>query len=190
MAGEKGRGAKASPIATLAKQTRHLVGDARGAALIEFAMIAGPLFALLIAIVETSIVFLAQQSLETAAEAAARTLMTGQAQKANLTQAQFKASACAVLPPPLKCSNLMIDVETASTFSAVDTTKPTISYDSSGNVSNTWNYTPGGAQSIVIMRLLYVWPVSLGPLGFNLANSGTGKRLLVATSVFQTEPYA
>ena len=66
---------------------------------------------------------------------------------------------------------------------------PTITY-SGGNVSNTWSYTTGSAGDIVIVRVMYLWPIATGPLGFNLGNQGSSnKRLLVATSVAKSEPY-
>lgn len=164
--------------------------DARGNTLIEFAMVAAPLFALMLAIIETSIVFFAQQGLETATEAAARSLLTGQAQQAALTQAQFKQTACAALPGFLDCSRLMVDVQSASSFSAVSTTRPTITFDSNGKVTNTFNFTTGGAGDIVIVRLMYIWPLPTGPLGFTLDNLPGSQRLMVATSVAKTEAYS
>ena len=43
--------------------------------------------------------------------------------------------------------------------------------------------------SIVVLRVLYQFPVIPGPLSFNLANLSNGARLLMATSVFEVEPY-
>lgn len=176
-----------------AQRTRgrtDLASDARGATLVEFALVAAPLIALLLAILQTSFVYFAQQSLETTAEAASRILMTGQAQQGGYNQAKFKQSVCGVLSIPLQCSNLMIDITQAATFSGANTGKPTITYDKYGNITNTWSYSPGGARTIVVLKLMYIWPVQVGPLNFDLSNSGNGKRLLVATSVFETEPYS
>lgn len=172
-----------------ARQWRALARDERGATIIEFALVAAPFVALLLAILQTSIVFFSQQTLESSAERTARQLMTGSAQTSGTTQANFKATACKNLPRFMKCANLMIDVQNADKFSAVDTSMPTLTYDSSGNVTNSWKFAPGGAGSIVIMRTMYQLPIVVGPLGFDLSNMGRGKRLLIATSVFKTEPY-
>jgi hypothetical protein len=64
-----------------------------------------------------------------------------------------------------------------------------LTFDANGNVTNQWSWSPGQAGSIVIMQLMYQWPISLGPLGFNLANLSNGKRLLISTVAFKTEPY-
>jgi Flp pilus assembly protein TadG len=161
----------------------------RAATILEFALISAPFFALLIAILETSLVFLGQQGLETAGESAARLITTGQAQQNSWTAAQYKTQVCKQLPPFLNCTNLMIDVQTAASFSDAGTGTPTITY-SGGNVSNSWKYQVGGAGDIVIVRLMYLWPIATGPLGFNLGNQSGNKRLLVSTSVAKTEPYS
>ena len=57
-------------------------------------MVAAPFLALVFAILETSIVFFAGQTLETAAADSARLIMTGQAQSQGLSQAQFKTEVC------------------------------------------------------------------------------------------------
>lgn len=167
----------------------RLLADTRGAAVMEFGLIAIPLAALMVAILQTSLVFFAQQTLETTAEKSVRQLITGQAQKASLTKTAFKTAVCAKLPAFMKCANLYVDVQTAPSFAAISTTAPTITFDSSGNVTNAFAYSPGGAGSINIVRIMYAWDAQAGPLGFDLATMSNKKRLLYATSVFKTEPY-
>lgn len=159
----------------------------RAATALEFALVSIPFFGLLIAILETMLVFFAQQSLETAGEAASRLVMTGQPQLGGWSQSAFKTQVCKQLPSILGCSNLMIDIQTAASFSDANTASPTITYDSSGNPKT--SYVIGSAGDIVIVRLMYKWPIVTGPLGFNLANQSGSKRLLISTSVAQTEPY-
>lgn len=169
--------------------TRPLAGDERGVAVIEFALIATPLIALMIAIIQTSMTFFAQQTLETATEKATRTLFTGSAQSSGSTQAQYKALVCSKLPVFMKCANLLVDVQSASSFSSATLTAPTITYDSNGNVTNTFKFTPGTAGSINVVRIMYIWNTQKGPLGFDLSTMSNGNRLLLATSVFKVEPY-
>lgn len=173
-----------------ASAARLLIADHRGAAILEFAFVAAPLMALLMAILVTSTVYFAQQGLETATEATARVLMTGTAQSNGYSASQLKQAACNALPPYMKCSSLMVDVQSASSFSAISTAAPTITFDSHGNVSNNFSYTPGNSGDIVIIRLMYIWNLPTGPLGFNLATLGNGQRLLVSTSVARTELYS
>lgn len=164
-----------------------LIRDERGATIVEFALVAPAFLALLFAILVTMLVFFAQQALETAGEAAARLIITGQAQQNGWSASQYKTQICKQLPPVLSCSKLMVDVQTVASFSAASTATPTITYDSSGNPIT--SYQAGGASDIVIVRLMYLWPTVTGPLGFKLSNKTGNNRLLVATSVAQTEPY-
>lgn len=175
---------------SLSALLRSRYRDARGTAVIEFALVAAPLFALMIAIFETGLTYFTQEALETAAEQAARSLMTGQAQSAAQTQAQFTAAACKGLPAYMNCNNLIVDVETAPSFAAINTNPPTITFDNNGNVTNHWSFSPVSGDNIVILRLMYLWPVANAPLGFTLANASSTQRLLIATTVFKAEHYA
>jgi hypothetical protein len=80
-------------------------------------------------------------------------------------------------------------VQSAGTYSSINTAPLTLTYNSSGAVTNTFNYSPGAAGDIVILRVMYNWPVIASPLLPGLANQSNGDRLLVGTSVFKNEPY-
>lgn len=174
--------------AALRRSLDGMRDDRRGATIIEFALVSMPLFALLIAIIQTSLVFFAQQALDTTSEKAVRSLVTGSVQKTNMTAAQYKAQVCTKLPMFMKCANLMVDVRAVNGFSAADTSTPTITYDAAGNPNNL-SFSPGDSSRITIVRLMYVWDVAPGPLGFDLSTLSRGKRLMVSTSVFKAEPY-
>jgi Flp pilus assembly protein TadG len=159
-----------------------------GAAAVEFALVAAPFLALIFAILETALVFFASQTLESAASNAGRLIMTGQAQTAGYSQADFKTAVCNYLAGGLfNCANgVYVDVETYSTFSSINTTPPVT--NGQLNTAN-MNYVPGGPGDIVVVRLYYQWPIYVSLLGDNLSNLNGGNRLLVATSVFRNEPY-
>jgi Flp pilus assembly protein TadG len=161
-----------------------------GAAAVEFAVIATPLFALIIGILQIGVIFMAQQQLETAVEKSARTVLTGQAQQGALTQSQFASALCANLTLLFRCADLMVDLRSANAFSAADTSAPTLTYDAAGNVANAWSFQMGTAGTIMVLRVMYRFPVVGGPMSFGLANLGNGKRLLMSTAVFQVEPYS
>jgi Flp pilus assembly protein TadG len=159
-----------------------------GTAAVEFAIVSTPFVALILAVVQVGLIIYASQSLQTAAAAASRLILTGQAQGQNMSQSQFNEAVCggATL---FTCSGLMVDVRTYRSFSGADTSMPTLTYSSTGSVTNTWQYNPGGPGDIVVLRLMYRWPVFLGPLGLNLSNIGGGYRLLMAVRAFKNEPY-
>jgi Flp pilus assembly pilin Flp len=158
-----------------------------GAAAVEFGIVIAPFLAMLFAILETALVFFAGQTLETAVSDSARLILTGQAQTGNLTQATFKDAVCAKVDGLFNCaSGMTVDVQKYTTFSSVDLSRPV---DADGNVKPGL-YDPGGPCEIVVVRLIYQYPIYLAFLGFNLADMSGHKRLLVATSVFRNEPYS
>ena len=166
----------------------RLWSNNRGATAVEFAMVAIPLITLIFASLQIAIIFFFDQALQTAAQKAARQLMTGSAQTANMTQSQFQAVVCANLPSQFQCPNVMVDVESAQSFPTINTAPIALTY--SGNtVTNVWNYSPGNPGDIVIMRAMYDWPVVGGPLALGLANQPDGGHLLIATAVFKNEPF-
>jgi len=167
---------------------RRFIRQQDGTTAIEFSMVALPFLALIFAILETALVFFAGQTLEAAAADSGRLIMTGQAQTAGFSKDDFKTAVCARLAGGLfDCSNgVFVDVKTYANFSDVNTNSPI----NNGQFDTTkMNYDMGKQGSIVVVTLYYQWPIYVSLLGSNLANLSSGKRLLVATSVFRNEPY-
>jgi Flp pilus assembly protein TadG len=161
--------------------------DERAAAAVEFSLVAVPLLGLILAALQLSIMFFAGQILQSATTNAGRQLMTGQAQTAGLSAAQFGQLVCKPISSLFNCSNMMVDVESASSFATVNTAPPVLTF-SNGKVTNTWPYSPGAAGTVVIVKVLYDWPV-FGPAGLGLSNQPDGGHLLIAVTVFKNEPF-
>jgi Flp pilus assembly protein TadG len=157
-----------------------------GAAAVEFALVALPFFALTFAILETALVFFANQTLQAAAADSGRLIMTGQAQTASYSASDFKTQVCNRIYGLFDCSGGMtVDVKTYTTFGSVNTTAPVSNgqFDSSKT-----GYTLGGPSCIQVVTLYYQWPVFLPML--SLSNLSGNNRLLQATAVFKNEPYS
>ena len=159
-----------------------------GAAAIEFALVAAPTIALLLAILQIGIIYFAEEALESAVEQTARLVLTGQAQSQGLTQTQFGQALCNNSPGLFTCGGFMVNLQPATSFATASTGAPTLTYDAHGNVTNVWQYNPGNPGDIMVMQVMYQWPVFLGPLGLNLSNLSNGTRLLMSTAVFRNEP--
>jgi Flp pilus assembly protein TadG len=159
-----------------------------GAAAVEFGLVAVPFLALVFAIIETALVFFAGQALETAGTDSARLIMTGQAQTSGFDQKKFKDAVCGKVYGLFNCSGgLHVDVKKFPSFANVDLSKP---IDSKGNLNTSnFGYEPGGPGDIVVVRLMYQWPVYVSLLGLNLADMAGNKRLLMTTVAFRNEPY-
>jgi len=183
---------------TAGKRRRNRFGafikDRKGATAVEFALIATPFLALIAALIQTFLIFFAQSQLESAVRKSGRQILTGQVQSqdASLTQTQataaFHQTVCNNGASLFTCAGLMVDVQVASQWSSANTGVPTLIYDSNGNVTNTWQFNPGSAGDIVVVRVMYLWPVFFGPIAFNMANQANGSRLIMASAAFQNEP--
>src|ERR1700712_855708 len=115
----------AGSTAALRKALRRLRRNRRGSAPVEFALVAPVFFALLFAIIETAIIFFASQVLETVTQDSARMIMTGQAQSAAYTQAQFKSYICGRIVALFDCTNgIYVDVQSYNAFSTVNIADP------------------------------------------------------------------
>jgi Flp pilus assembly protein TadG len=170
------------------------IKNEKGATAVEFALVAAPFLAVIAALIQTFLVFFAQSVLENAVRASGRQILTGQVQLqdaslgAAAAQTNFKNTVCNNAKVLFSCTALMIDVRVASNWSSTNTVMPPLTYDTNGNVSNTWQFNPGNAGDIVVVRVIYLWPVFFGPIAFNMANQPNGTREIMASAAFQNEP--
>jgi Flp pilus assembly protein TadG len=177
------------------RRFRH---DRRGSLAVEFSLVALPFFALLFAIIETSIVFFASQVLETGIQDAARQLYTHQLQDRNLSaaqaQADFQKDLCDRVKVLFTCSDaapIPVDVRFYPPGATIVINDPITSgnFDPSGLV---FQLPPTCSVSTVVVRGFYQWPLVVTGLGYNIANiargSSSSKRLLGASSAFRVEP--
>lgn len=177
-----------------------------GATAVEFALISIPFLGLLFAIFETAFVFFATQGVEAAVNDAARLVMTGQVQynAAITSSSSFKtniicnpaAPKVRILPSFIPCSALILDIRTAASFAAANT-----SMDFINNPSET--FCTGARGDIMVVRLVYPMPVYLSFLAMrsmaatdivvNTAGQtmykGSMKHMLMGTAVFRNEPF-
>jgi Flp pilus assembly protein TadG len=159
-----------------------------GATVVEFALVAAPFFALMFAIIETALLFFADQTLDTAVSSVARLIRTGQAQEAGMSADAFKTAICDQMGGLLNCSTgLKVDVRKYTDFDSISLATPV---DADGNLKVTENYDAGQGGDIVVVRAYYEWPVFVPLLDSYLANMPDGTHLLVATAAFRNEPFA
>jgi Flp pilus assembly protein TadG len=191
---------KRDPPGMFRNLSRHLRRRARtvarfclsrgGTTAVEFALIAPPFLALLIAILQVTSFLFAQQALQTAVVAAGRLILTGQVQNANLSQSDFQTDdVCPLLPALFTCTNLYVNVQTYTDFAAASTTIPSLTISSSGAVSGTGAYSLGGPGEVMVLQLVYPWKIITGPLGALLPNFSNGYSEIMGITAFRVEPY-
>jgi Flp pilus assembly protein TadG len=171
------------------RSCRQFAISKKASAAVEFGLVAAPFFALLMGLFQTALVFFAGRVLDVTTLQASRYILTGEAQNANYTQSQFATYVCNNTFALFTCANFMINVNISDSFADANTSLPTLTFNNKGAVTNTWTYAPGGPNDIVVVQVMYQWPVVGGPLGFTLSNLSNGNRLLMSTTVFKNEPY-
>ena len=179
-------------------RTREISRFARaseGATAVEFAIIGPAFLATLIAVLQTCVFMFAQAVLQNAATEAGRYFLTGQAQNNNCTATQIINGGCGsgalaqgVCPAAMfNCSNMYLVVQNYSSFSSASTSAPAM-YNGTTPITS-YTYSPGSAGDIMVVQLIYAWPVIGGPLGFSLSNLPNNAAEIVGVSAFKVEPY-
>lgn len=164
--------------------------DERGVTAIEFGLLALPFFTIIAAILETAIMFLAGQVLDSAVEDASRMIKTGRAQAANYTIANFRTLMCGYTFNLFDCNQIKIKVAKITNFTST-TTSSTV--QTCNTTTCTWNFTEafaaGAGRDVIQVFAYYRWPLLINLPYFNLKNQPDNYRLLGATRVFRNEPF-
>ena len=179
----------------------RLLRDARGATAVEFGLVALPFLALLGAIIQVAFMIWAQQNLDFVFQRTIRTVFTGTFQQqypqslpAATLLSDLQSAMCGSGSSPnvfvFNCAGVKLDLTIASSFANSTPAYPVNA--STGNWNSTFgtNYTCAAPGSIVIATAAVKFPVFFGLLNAGLSNFADGSKLLMATAVFRTEPYA
>jgi Flp pilus assembly protein TadG len=177
-----------TPIKCVRCNVCRFAAAQQGATVVEFALIAPAFLAMIFAILQTTLFLFAQQTLQNAAVQAGRLFMTGSAQTGGLTQSQFAADVCPMVSTLFTCSKLQIDVSTYTSFGSASTAAPALC-DSNGNLITTGAYSAGTQGQIMVVQLVYPWPIFGMPIGSMLSNVCKGTTEVMGVTAFRVEPY-
>jgi Flp pilus assembly protein TadG len=154
---------------------------------VEFALIAPAFLGLLIALFETAVFLFAQMALQTAAVQAGRYFMTGQVQNGGWSATTIQNKICPTIQALFNCNNVIVIAQNYASFAAANTSAPQLYKN--GQPITTWTFNPGVPGDVVVVQLVYQWPVVSAPLGFVLANLPNGAAELMGVTAFRVEPY-
>jgi Flp pilus assembly protein TadG len=171
-------------------QRKSLRRDTRGATMIEFAILAPIFFAILAAILETSVQYFAAQVFESGVYDASRNIRVGMAQREGWTAVEYKNDVCSRLYGLFgNCSDLLVTVQQVSDFKSVSYSVP-LDFNCKENCKWTKadSWSPGGSSSVVIVQAYYRYP-SILRLPFAANALGDGRTLISAATVFRNEPF-
>jgi len=149
----------------------------------EFALVAPIFIVVIYATVQCALIYICNAYLETAAEEAARQVLTNQ--DTSLDVAHFKAAVCAKMPALFNCVSVMVGLQPASQNCSIGTAAP--AFKSDGSLQNTLPYQQPTPGQIGVLQVMYQWPVLGLPLGVTFANLGNGTYLMMSTQVFMVE---
>jgi len=184
---------------------RRMRADAnKGSVAIEFAMLAPIFLLILMATIETGVIFFAQTTLQNAVNDAARLVKTGQTacftqdssgKCQGITADQFRKQICDEVIALLHVcnkdssgnSNLQFDVNAYSAgFGGVTNSSP---LDTNGDLPNLTAFNTGQACDVVLVRAFYRWPIITPFLNVLLSNMSGSDHLLSTAAAFRSEPY-
>lgn len=169
----------------------HVIGsfqrDRKGATAVEFAMIAGPFFFFLMALIEIAAVFFASTVIENAVLESAREIRTGQVQAGGMDADGFREAVCERVEVIADCARLEFDVRVFQDFDAVAPTDP---LNGDGELDpDSMGFDPGDAGDIVMVRVFYRWPLLMPNFFGRLSNLPGNERLITSATVFRNEPW-
>lgn len=169
-----------------ARATGRISSDKRGVTMVEFGLVALPFFTLLFFILEMGMSLFAGQLIENATIDAARLIRTGQAQQNGFDAGAFKQQVLNRLSGiPFSAERLSIDVEKLDDFSQFRGDPLVID----GELQDNFTYDHGEAGDIIIVRVIYRWPLVTSFMRLDYSDLNSGDRLLVSTSIFRNEPF-
>ncbi|PDT02495.1 pilus assembly protein TadG [Rhizobium chutanense] len=166
---------------------RRLVGDHKGAAAIEFAILALPLFIMLFGIIEVSLMFFVNSALDASVHKISRMIRTGEAASSKITLAGFKAKICDDMLLTFDCSSgLVVKVNVLSDMSAAASTDP---IDNSGNLTVTETYDIGKGSDYILVQVFLPWTAVVNFFSLSSAQLSDGRYLLGSAALFRNEPF-
>jgi Flp pilus assembly protein TadG len=178
------------PIAALSRRLRAFWRDERGATAIELGILAVPFFALVGAMLETALVFLASQTLDSGVQDASRFIRTGQVQAiTGYNLADFQAAICDRLFGLFNCNNLKIVVSTVDNFASATVPSTPLDPTDPTKWTITPAFNPGTGSSVIMVQVYYKWPTFMNFGGFRLGSSADGTYLMSTVRVFKNEPF-
>ena len=178
-------------LAGVSRLGRKLAGDETGSPAVEFALVFPIFIGVVLATLQAGSIFLVKAFFESAAEEAARIVLTNQTDASTFTAAQFKTAVCGQLTALFDCSQVTLELEPVPAGTTnLSALLPT--FDATGKVVGTPTVDVGSNSAVsgtdMLLVVMYPWPVYGGPLGLNFANMGNGKMLMTSTQVFRIEP--
>ncbi len=158
-------------------------GAKEGTTSVEFAFIGLPFLLLLFAMLEVSLVFMADINVLHATADTARKVRT--LQDGINTPDKFKADVCSqVIFIPNCLSKLQVEVKAYSDFDSINNEDP---LNDDGALKDDFIFNIGGPGSVITVRTFLVWDIFAKLPDIGLGNLPNGDRLIQGFAAFRNE---
>ena len=169
------------------RKKRGIIENSSGVVAIEAALLFPVLFFLLLAILETTYVFVIAIVLEGATSEAGRQVKTNSFQASATPQDRqdsFNETLCNNMFGLISCNELNVDVRNFTQFSGINPPPFDPNPDGEGN-----EFLPGNPGDIVLVRVLYKYKFITPMLGTALMDqTGANFKSIMSNIVFRNEP--
>lgn len=151
-------------------------------------MVGVPFILMIVGIIEMALMFTTQSLLQESTFTASRLIRTGQLQQngGGNPEEIFRDAVCDFARVLIPCADIQFQVKQLPSFADADDMPP--QFDINGNLQDT-GFDPGEENDVVLIRVVYNYPIITPLMQPMLTNTGTTKRRMISTIVLQTEPY-
>jgi Flp pilus assembly protein TadG len=168
------------------KSTSKFVGDRKGSAAIEFAILALPFFVVIFAIAEIAVMFFVDSGLDAALHKAVRQVRVGVAKTGSWDATKFKDVVCGELSYSFDCATkLKVRATVVTDMSSIVKTSPI----SGGNLAVTEDFNLGDSGSYVLVQAFLPWNPVFKLYSISSAQLSDGSYVLGSAELIKNEPF-
>jgi Flp pilus assembly protein TadG len=168
------------------RKMRRFIGDRKGSAAIEFAILALPFMVLIFAIIELAVMYFIDSGLDAAVHKAVRQVRVGTAKSESWDINAFKAAVCADLSYSFSCSaNIKVRASVITDMNSVTRA----SVISGGTLNVTEVFDIGVSGDYVLIQTFLPWDPVMKLYAFAGGRLSDGRYVLGATELFKNEPF-
>jgi Flp pilus assembly protein TadG len=168
------------------RRFRELLRNRKGAAAIEFAILALPFIVVVLAVLEIAIMFFVDSGLDAALHKTVRQVRVGSAKASAWDLAKFKARVCDELSYSFSCSaNLKVRSIVITNMNSVTRISPI----QNGNLVVTEDFDIGNAGDYVLVQAFLPWDPMFKLYAISGGRLNDGRYVLGASELFKNEPF-
>lgn len=173
-------------MSIIRKLTRKFVGDRKGSAAIEFAILALPFFVVIFAIAEIAVMYFVDSGLDAALHKAVRQVRVGVAKSGSWDAAKLKDVICAELSYSFSCaSKIKVRATVVTDMSSITKASPI----SGGNLNVTEDFDLGDSGSYVLVQAFLPWSPTFRFYSISSAQLSDGSYVLGSAELIKNEPF-